>query len=56
LTRKRGQTIHVNGPAVIEVIDRWRLRIVADRMTVVLRGEIVERERRKVQAEKARPA
>ena len=54
LTRKIGETVCVNGPAVIEVdrLDggRVRLRIIADRKVIVLRGEIVER----MAAEKAR--
>jgi sRNA-binding carbon storage regulator CsrA len=48
LTRKRGQSIEVDGPARI-VVDRLgggrvRLRILADRAVTVLRSEIAERE------------
>ena len=54
LTRKRGESVEIDGPARI-VVDRLgggrvRLRILADRGVTVLRGEIVERRA----AEKAR--
>ena len=54
LTRKRGESVEVDGPAriVVDRLDggRVRLRIIADRKVIVLRGEIVER----MAAEKAR--
>ena len=54
LTRKRGESVEIDGPAriVVDRIDggRVRLRILADRGVTVLRGEIVERRA----AEKAR--
>jgi sRNA-binding carbon storage regulator CsrA len=48
LTRKRGQSIEIDGPARI-VVDRLgggrvRLRILADRGVTVLRSEIADRE------------
>ena len=45
LTRKPGETIEVNGPAIFEIIEdrngRTRISIRADRETHILRGELV---------------
>ena len=49
LTRKTGQSIVVNGPARITVSEargRYvKLYVEADRMTIVLRGELAEKAR-----------
>lgn len=50
LDRKREQTIKVDGPCEIKIVrvcgHRVKVGIVADRSVKVLRGEVVERDRR----------